>query len=434
MSSSVLSDGTNVAVVIATTTGPVRVTDCFLDPDMTIASEMRVRDGLPTRVNRSEHYNQFVKDVYAALRRHLDRPHADINMELQVDADIEAGQSWQLGALVCQVLCLDEKTITEPANSQRIYWCTGRFGHSSGTINAVDFVRQKLENSLGLFEACEQPTEILIPKSNGADAEGLVLPAHVSVREVETIQDVVRVLGTHNATVEKTNPVTPNPEPTPSTRNKSRLWPWAAAAALTLIVIAGLVETAPWQNGPKPEGEGEGNGAVAGPSEPETPRLANMSIVGQRAPDHSNCIAVTTDFGDAIEPELETLVSNPSGALEPENAAKNLCGLVFTLAPAEPDQQTFALLAIRHDSANAILEPSTFELEGTMPVKGEATRALTFRPRGDVAYDAALITGTKSIPRNFEDFEQSSDWTALLEGLEAEGFLVDRFSQEFLRR
>jgi hypothetical protein len=184
-----------IAVVIATTQGPVEVAAISAEhPDVNSVACMAGSDNeLPI----SAAYNGFVRLPTGLVQRYFE--HSAFLLELS--GSIDTGESWKLGAFVAHALHYNGRLARGTADADRVVWVTGDIRRDLG-VPAVGYVEDKLRRSQALFRELAVrgvPVNVLMPAENAAGFDGSRLAelgiGPDSVVAVNTANDALAALG-----------------------------------------------------------------------------------------------------------------------------------------------------------------------------------------------------------------------------------------------
>jgi len=447
------------AVVIATTEGPVAVTLFAHDPALSQGSMIAVRDGDDAGIQRLGQFAPFVDRRARRVLEGYGLPPLPGPMIMEVEADIETGTSWQLGTLVTMLLYARGLFEADPANAERVLYCTGEVANSSGLIKPVEAVERKLALSRQRIRSDAQPAIWLFPQDNdaGADADG---DRQLTLAPVATLDDVVRL-------------VLPDPPVARPALPAGRRPPLIAACALLLLAGAATAAYLRWAPPPADpptasddapiepvEGSVPDGTAVAGsdpatgdepievsgaPTPPAAVELAELTIEQRLVPGDptrlgGSCTALNFTRQEPARAPLRSIAivaaANGDDELAPLPGTPRLCGLDFSLRLSESGGSAalplYALLRIAISPAGAADILQQGAADGLTPVGGPLRLSLLPRPRRDLRYRLLAVVGPAPVPSDAARLLAADD-PALSAALRADGFAVHLLSQRLAR-
>jgi hypothetical protein len=448
-------------VRIGTNLGPVTVTCFSHEPEFT-RSRLWLHDGERAKLDNDGRFAGFVDDLGPMLLRRLGVEPLPPGMYMEIDQDIDAGRSWQLGTLVAMLLASAGRFAGGDERGVGVLFCTGEVAHSSGAIRPVELVAEKLEASRAALPAQPEDCRWLVPKANAADAARVALPPGVTLVALERVDELLAILGLEALPPPAAAPApaaAPDPPPAPAAPDRQRhpAWlvpvlalPLLAALALGALLAAPMLldrlapaasdgragepePTAPTQaalpqpNDPPPAADPP---EPAGPPElpaaataPEAPSL--MLELGKRRPQPGqSCLVQNFDHG--LVPLVEASSVPPTAEWLPTLAGdRQLCGVDVRIVPGGRGPLFVLGRAVLEPADGAVLE-RVGTLDGLSPLSTAAGITLRLKPDRAVAYHLDLVAGATPVPPDALDHLDDLTTRA---SLEAAGFTIRRLIQ-----
>ncbi|WP_442976378.1 hypothetical protein, partial [Rubrimonas sp.] len=180
-------------LAIATTGGPAVVRAFWFDAEAARSQIVRFDEShIPMGVDA-----QFA-GFDALLRRRLRAQGAAIPSEpliLEVEGDVDAGASWQLGLATAHLLAAAGALVFDAAQAERRLLATGRLGTSAWDVKPVDGLEEKLAGAAAfLTPAPDCSTGFVLPQPMAA-AAARAAPPGAQVVGLETLDALARALG-----------------------------------------------------------------------------------------------------------------------------------------------------------------------------------------------------------------------------------------------
>jgi hypothetical protein len=251
------SESTKVRVLIPTTVGVVEVL-LLAEEDPVIGRSVACIGGTTQVADIDAGYHAFVARPTGVVERLFG--HACYRLD--VSGRIDAGSSWQLGALAAHALHAAGRLAQEGDAAECTIWATGTVRSVDLSVGAVSHVQEKLGLSLDRLRAeIEAGRRVLVavPAQNAADLtpelRGSLAALGIEVLEVGTVAPLLarlelspgpdgvqevprsqRPAGGYVGRIAWRRPGTPWRQPLP----------WAAAAALLVVLLAGVALRAWW--------------------------------------------------------------------------------------------------------------------------------------------------------------------------------------------
>lgn len=446
------------AVVIATTEEPVGVTLFVHDPALSQGSMIAIRDDDDAGIQRLGQFGPFVDRRARRVLESFGLPPMPGPMIMEVEADIEAGTSWQLGTLVAMLLKARGQFEPDPTKAERVLYCTGEVANSSGLIRAVQEVPKKLALSRERIARDALPVVWMFPEDNDPGIETRDDPL-LKLAPVGTLDDVLRLVLPDQSLAQPPNP------PKSKAKSKTPLF-----AALALLLATGVGAGAYLWSGPsepvdvardqeaqpeqiEPQTDGDTNEAdrnteqavavVEPPTvEPEPPRELASLIVEQRiAPGDAtqlgaSCTALNFTGARTELSQLQrysVVAADGASDLLPElSLSERLCGFDFSVRASQSGSPLYALLRIAISPPKAATVLQEGAIDGLTKVGETARLSLLPRPNRDLRYRLLAVVGTSPIPSDAGRLLES-DETELAARLEADGYGVYILSQQLRR-
>lgn len=226
-----------ILIDIATTGGPSTIRAAEFDSEAQ-QSAMVLFDQNHVPMGVDPFFDAFERNVRKYLRgKGAKIP--DGGLILEVDRQIDAGSSWQLGVLMVDLLLSQRKLALREADAKRLFWLTGEIGTHRWTAKSVEGVSVKLEKSRArLMELMGRgiAVEILVPTGNLHEAKAAA-PDGAEVRAVSSVDALIKEFaGLPGAAADD---VLEDEEETPK-RN------WAKAAGFGVVGLAAAGAAAFW--------------------------------------------------------------------------------------------------------------------------------------------------------------------------------------------
>jgi hypothetical protein len=166
-------DAKKLRVVIPTTNGPVEVL-LLTEEDPGIGRCVACIGGTTETANIAAAYHAFVVRPTGVIERLFGHP----CYRLDVSGQIDAGSSWQLGALAAHALHAAGRLAQEDDSADGVLWATGSVRPVDLTVGGVSHVLEKLTSSMDrLKEELSAGREVVlaIPQENAASLAATVM-------------------------------------------------------------------------------------------------------------------------------------------------------------------------------------------------------------------------------------------------------------------
>lgn len=431
-------------VRIATNRGPVTVLRFSHEPAFA-RSKLWLHDGERASLDRGERFAGFVDDLGPILLRGLGVEPLPPGMYMEIDQDIDAGRSWQLGTLVAMLLASAGR-LAGPADADaRLVFCTGEVAHSSGAVRPVELVAAKLAASRAALAPRPADCLWLIPKDNAAEAAGVSLPEGVTRYGITRIDELPALLGLADSRGRRR-----------AVAQHRRRSPWLAAPLVAALIGGALVAAPalrerllepagdaataeppdtvataaspaePLPTDPLDAASADATGEAAPVTRPAAAGAPPLAVeLGKRRPQPGQSCLVQ-NFDRRLLPVVETTpVPRGSERLPALAGDSRLCGVDIGISAAA-DQPVYVLGRIRLEPADAAELEQVGQLDGLSPLVGPARLTLRLKPDRVVTYHLELISGTEPVPGDALGALGEPDGRT---ALEAAGFDVQRFSQ-----
>ena len=406
-----------VAVYIATTEGPVRIT--HLQPDSGDLSVMLLTgtsDEVP--ISARKEYQRFVHGNTGAIERVLGRKGT---FRMEVSGPIDGGESWQLGAFLAHALLgrgrlaqgVDPDTESVDDIAQAVI-VTGTVNPTNRSVGAVNHVAKKIEVAGRVLRTLtDQGVDIglIVPIKNQAEANTAAsnFPLGAEVWAAASVDEVCERLE-----------ISLDPIAVPG---KKPLWAATTATIAALGALAAfwamnvdgsdppvIVETAPPTI------------ALPGPVDPIVPdaaarESARIQLAELRPPDGVTCAAVhlgqTAPLRSVI-PEM----GNERVASSSHN--RTLCGIEFTV---DIPQQAFAFAFFDMDHGDfADCDAMPSELYGIVAFSGARSWSCNipalFAP---LAYRLVMVSGPEPVADIVQQIRGLADRSVAIDAMERDG-------------
>ncbi len=357
---------------IATTEGPSRVLG-VVEEDPGVMSVVCLdfkADALPV----SAGYQRFVRQPTGVIEKYWG--HGAFRMD--VSHPIDAGSSWQLGALAAHALLADGRLAAKDEKPDRAVWLTGEVNNHL-QVGPVEHVDEKVAASQSLFEELKAqgvPVTLFVPRANLKHAKGA--PDGCEVVPADKAGEVLTALGLGDPLKPKTVPAVMDAPK----RGGGMKW-----AAVVVLLLAGGLGAAVVQD------RLSENAVTPVPVEPESTEPVEKP---QEKPPE-------TKPEQAVETEPETKPEQPP-AKEPEEKepeAEEKEPEAKEPEPAKLDVAAFAVTA-SETRISRFQDCAQANLDGVAPVSvalGEGGRFALSKPSGLCRVEYALAN-SGAVPAN----------------------------------
>lgn len=146
----------DIRVVIGTTQGPVTVTALYPEIDE-LGMSVATISGTTRQAGISSTYAAFAADRQGPLARFSEQC-----WRLELDQNIDVGQSWQLGATLAHALQHHGRLCGSATEPTVLVWTSGAVGRESLEVRSVDHLDDKLALSLPLLNAARHSGQRVI--------------------------------------------------------------------------------------------------------------------------------------------------------------------------------------------------------------------------------------------------------------------------------
>ncbi len=434
-------------VRIGTNLGPVAVTR-FAHESAFDRSRLWLRDGHRASLDRDGAFAAFVDDLGPILLRGMALEPLKPGIYAEIDEDIGAGESWQLGALVAMLLASAGRFAGIDDEAGRLVYCTGEVAHSSGTIRPVELVAEKLEASRRALLARPRDCLWLVPAGNAAETGRVTLPAGVELRTVGRVDELPALLGIADRRRTVRAPVAAAP---PASRARLMAVPLAAVLlAGTLLAGPTLLDrltpaaierpnTAPHTLPDTPAERTPDGGVALEPPPAETTAAAEpaappariaaalvLELHKRRPQPGQSCLV--QNFDHALVPLLEPApIEAGTETLPALVDDPRLCGVDIRVVPPA-GAPLFVLGHLRLDPPDGAVVERVGRLDGLAPLAAGAGFTVRLKPDRAVTYRLDLVAGSAPLP---EGALGALDEPAARLALETEGFVLRRLTQRF---
>ena len=217
-------------VIIATTEGPVQLLSLTEEGEGIVSVVCINRTVETAPISRA--YHAFVKKPTGLIEEQF----GGSSYRIDLDANISAGRSWQLGVYLAHLL-REQGNLSHPAESpNQVFWVTGEVNHDK-KILPIHHMGQKLERSTALVKELREAGKkihFVIPEQNlqeviqgGLEKYSLSESDLIPVSSLKELEDSVNQL-------EQLSTTSPDP------LTKKRIPGWQLALAAILVSAAGI--------------------------------------------------------------------------------------------------------------------------------------------------------------------------------------------------